>query len=66
MPKVGRPRKSKSEKIEYQLIAVHAKDYRKFINKAESANVKKVRAFHEMVENYNFNSKSIEPIDNAQ
>lgn len=52
MAQVGRPRKAKNQKIEYQLIAVHAPDYLKFIEKADKAGKKKVEAFREMVEQY--------------
>lgn len=52
MARVGRPRKKNSEKIEYQLIAVHVQDYRKFIEKANSTGLKKVHAFHDMVKKY--------------
>lgn len=52
MAKVGRPRKAQNQKVEYQLIAVHTPDYQAFIEKAEQAGLKKVEAFHSMVENY--------------
>lgn len=52
MAQVGRPRKAKNQKVEYQLIAVHAPDYREFINKADNAGLKKVEAFHNMVKSY--------------
>ena len=52
MAQVGRPRKAKNQKIEYQLIAVHAPDYLRFIEKTDKAGKKKVEAFKEMVEQY--------------
>lgn len=52
MARVGRPRKAKNQKIEYQLIAVHTPDYLKFIEKADAAGKKKVEAFREMVNDY--------------
>ena len=52
MAKVGRPRKAKNQKVEYQLIAVHTPDYQKFISKADEAGMKKVEAFHDMVKKY--------------
>ena len=52
MAKVGRPRKAKNQKVEYQLIAVHAADYQAFISKADEADMKKVEAFHDMVKRY--------------
>lgn len=53
MAGVGRPRKDKSEKVEYQHIAVHTRDYLIFLDKSEEAKLKKVEAFHDMVKNYN-------------
>lgn len=52
MAQVGRPRKAQNQKVEYQLIAVHAPDYKEFINKADNAGLKKVQAFHDMVKSY--------------
>jgi hypothetical protein len=52
MAKVGRPRKAKNQKVEYQLIAVHTPDYKEFIEKADNAGMKKVEAFHDMVQKY--------------
>lgn len=52
MGKVGRPKKEKNQKVEYQLIAVHANDYETFIAKADKAGIKKVTAFHQMVTEY--------------
>lgn len=53
IPKVGRPRKDASEKIKYQLIAIHQKDYEVFIDKVENSGLKKVEAFHYMVKQFN-------------
>lgn len=50
--RVGRPRKDKSEKVEYQHIAVHTADYQRFLNKSEEVDLKKVELFHDMVEKY--------------
>lgn len=52
MAKVGRPRKVKSEKVVYQLIAVHSKDYQTFIDKVDKSGMKKVEVFHDMVNKY--------------
>ena len=52
MAKVGRPRKKKNEKVEYQLIAVHSKDYQTFLEKVEVSSLKKVQVFHQMVNTY--------------
>lgn len=52
IPKVGRPRKDKSEKAKYQHIAVHEKDYIAFLEKVEEGGLKKVETFHNMVEQY--------------
>lgn len=51
-PKVGRPRKDKSEKAKYQHIAVHEKDYLAFLEKVEESGLKKVETFHDMVKQY--------------
>ena len=50
--RVGRPRKDKSEKVEYQHIAVHASDYQKFLEKSDNTGLKKVELFHFMVEQF--------------
>lgn len=52
MTRVGRPRKAEGEKVEYQLIAVHTKDYKTFVKKADESDLKKVEAFHQMVNTY--------------
>jgi len=50
--KVGRPRKNKSDKAEYQHIAIHATDYIDFLYKVEESGKKKVEVFHDMLEQY--------------
>lgn len=50
--KVGRPRKNKSDKAEYQHIAIHATDYINFLYKVEESGKKKVEVFHDMLEQY--------------
>ena len=58
MARVGRPRKAKNQKVEYQLIAVHTPDYQIFIDKADNAALKKVEACKDMVNRYNPKPKS--------
>lgn len=53
MAKVGRPKKSTADKVQYQLIAVHKTDYNTFIKKASIKKLKKVNAFKDMVKQYN-------------
>ena len=52
MAKVGRPRKKKNEKVEYQLIAEHCKDYQTVLEKVEESSIKKVQVFHHMINTY--------------
>lgn len=52
MARVGRPRKEKSQKVEYQLIAVHIPDYQAFIEISEDLGMKKVEAFKAMVQHF--------------